>query len=132
MAREALRDECEVVVVGAGFGGLLLWHKLRAAGFRDVRICEKGGDVGGTWYWNRYPGIACDVESYSGALGRAHGERGASLRLRAHGEQAAGTWEAAGGGGGFCAAAAAKWLSVWPRLVQATCRCWRRLDTSHP
>ena len=63
--REALTDECEILVVGAGFGGLLLWHKLRQAGFADVRFCEKGGDVGGTWYWNRYPGIACDVESYS-------------------------------------------------------------------
>jgi cyclohexanone monooxygenase len=63
--REALTDECEVLVVGAGFGGLLLWHKLSKAGFIDVRFCEKGGDVGGTWYWNRYPGIACDVESYS-------------------------------------------------------------------
>ena len=63
--RPALTDECEILVIGAGFAGLLLWHKLRAAGFEDVRICEKGGDVGGTWYWNRYPGIACDVESYS-------------------------------------------------------------------
>lgn len=63
--REALSDTCEVLVVGAGFAGLLLWHKLREAGFMDVRFCEKGGDVGGTWYWNRYPGIACDVESYS-------------------------------------------------------------------
>jgi cyclohexanone monooxygenase len=63
--REALNDECEILVVGAGFGGLLLWQKLREAGFTDVRFCEKGGDVGGTWYWNRYPGIACDVESYS-------------------------------------------------------------------
>ncbi|MEQ8912776.1 MAG: NAD(P)/FAD-dependent oxidoreductase [Pseudomonadales bacterium] len=63
--REALTDTCEVLVVGAGFAGLLLWHKLRAAGFEDVRFCEKGGDVGGTWYWNRYPGIACDVEAYS-------------------------------------------------------------------
>ncbi len=63
--REALTDECDVVVVGAGFAGLLLWHKLRAAGFDDVRFCEKGGDVGGTWYWNRYPGVACDVEAYS-------------------------------------------------------------------
>ena len=52
-------------MVGAGFAGLLLWYKLREAGFDDVRFCEKGGDVGGTWYWNRYPGIACDVESYS-------------------------------------------------------------------
>ena len=65
VSREALADECEVLVVGAGFAGLLLWHKLQAAGFNDVRFCEKGGDVGGTWYWNRYPGIACDVESYS-------------------------------------------------------------------
>src|SRR5260370_1636021 len=63
--REALTDECEILVVGGGFGGLLLWHKLSQAGFTDVRFCEKGGDVGGTWYWNRYPGIACDVESYS-------------------------------------------------------------------
>jgi cation diffusion facilitator CzcD-associated flavoprotein CzcO len=63
--REALHDECEILVVGAGFAGLLLWHKLRSAGFEDVRFCEKGGDVGGTWYWNRYPGIACDVEAYS-------------------------------------------------------------------
>ena len=65
IAREALDDECEILVVGGGFGGLLLWHKLSEAGFTDVRFCEKGGDVGGTWYWNRYPGIACDVESYS-------------------------------------------------------------------
>ncbi len=63
--RESLMDECEIVVVGAGFAGLLLWYKLQHAGFKDVRFCEKGGDVGGTWYWNRYPGIACDVESYS-------------------------------------------------------------------
>ncbi len=65
IARDALDDECEILVVGAGFAGLLLWHKLSQAGFKDVRFCEKGGDVGGTWYWNRYPGIACDVEAYS-------------------------------------------------------------------
>jgi cyclohexanone monooxygenase len=63
--RESLSDECEILVVGAGFAGLLLWQKLQKEGFTDVRFCEKGGDVGGTWYWNRYPGIACDVESYS-------------------------------------------------------------------
>jgi len=63
--RGALDDECEILVVGAGFAGLLLWYRLRDAGFTDVRFCEKGGDVGGTWYWNRYPGIACDVEAYS-------------------------------------------------------------------
>ena len=65
VAREPLTDECDILVVGGGFAALLLWHKLRAAGFEDVRFCEKGGDVGGTWYWNRYPGIACDVEAYS-------------------------------------------------------------------
>jgi cyclohexanone monooxygenase len=63
--RDALTDECDIVVIGAGFAALLLWYKLREAGFGDVRFCEKGGDVGGTWYWNRYPGIACDVEAYS-------------------------------------------------------------------
>ena len=63
--RSVLDDECEILVVGAGFAGLLLWHKLSEAGFKDVRFCEKGGDVGGTWYWNRYPGVACDVEAYS-------------------------------------------------------------------
>ncbi len=63
--REPLTDACEILVIGAGFAALLLWYKLRAAGIHDVRFCEKGGDVGGTWYWNRYPGIACDVESYS-------------------------------------------------------------------
>ncbi len=63
--REPLTDECDILVVGAGFAGLLLWYKLSQAGFDDVRFCERGGDVGGTWYWNRYPGIACDVESYS-------------------------------------------------------------------
>ncbi|MFT7219731.1 MAG: cyclohexanone monooxygenase [Candidatus Azotimanducaceae bacterium] len=63
--RESLNDECEILVIGAGFGGLLLCQKLTEAGFTDIRFCEKGGDVGGTWYWNRYPGIACDVESYS-------------------------------------------------------------------
>ncbi len=65
VARDALSDACEILVVGAGFAGLLLWHRLREAGFVDVRFCEKAGDVGGTWYWNRYPGVACDVEAYS-------------------------------------------------------------------
>lgn len=63
--REALDDSCEILVIGAGLAALVLWHKLKAAGYQDVRFCEKGGDVGGTWYWNRYPGIACDVEAYT-------------------------------------------------------------------
>jgi cyclohexanone monooxygenase len=52
----------DVVVVGAGFAGLYMLHRLRKQGF-SVRVYEQGGDVGGTWYWNRYPGARCDVES---------------------------------------------------------------------
>ncbi len=54
--------EVDVVVVGAGFAGLYLLHKLRALGMR-TRVFEDASDVGGTWYWNRYPGARCDVES---------------------------------------------------------------------
>jgi cyclohexanone monooxygenase len=64
VARSPLHDEVEVLVVGGGFGGLLAGARLREAGVADIRIVEKGGDFGGTWYWNRYPGAACDVESY--------------------------------------------------------------------
>jgi len=63
-ARGPLTDEMEVVIVGGGFGGLLAGARLREAGVEDIRIIEQGGDFGGTWYWNRYPGAACDVESY--------------------------------------------------------------------
>src|SRR6202049_1943846 len=52
----------DVVVVGAGFAGMYMLHKLRGQGF-SVRVYEQGGDVGGTWYWNSYPGARCDVES---------------------------------------------------------------------
>jgi cyclohexanone monooxygenase len=62
--RSPLTDEVEVLVVGGGFGGLLAGARLREAGVESVRIVEKGGDFGGTWYWNRYPGAACDIESY--------------------------------------------------------------------
>jgi cyclohexanone monooxygenase len=62
--RAALSDSVEVLVVGGGFGGLLAGARLREAGVTDIRIVEKGGDFGGTWYWNRYPGAACDIESY--------------------------------------------------------------------
>ena len=54
--------EVDAVVVGAGFSGLYLLYKLRQHGFTS-RVFERGGDVGGTWYWNRYPGARCDVES---------------------------------------------------------------------
>ena len=62
--RAPLTDEVEVVVIGGGFGGLLAGARLREAGVDDIRMIEKGGDFGGTWYWNRYPGAACDVETY--------------------------------------------------------------------
>ncbi|QUD90682.1 NAD(P)/FAD-dependent oxidoreductase [Phenylobacterium montanum] len=62
--RAPVTDEAEVVVVGGGFGGLLTGARLREAGIADIRLIEKGGDFGGTWYWNRYPGAACDIESY--------------------------------------------------------------------
>jgi cyclohexanone monooxygenase len=55
-------ESCDVVVVGAGFAGLYMLYRLRGLGF-SVRVFEQGGDVGGTWYWNRYPGARCDVES---------------------------------------------------------------------
>lgn len=62
--REAVTDYVEVAVIGGGFAGLLLGARLRQAGVEDLRIIERGGDFGGTWYWNRYPGAGCDTESY--------------------------------------------------------------------
>jgi cation diffusion facilitator CzcD-associated flavoprotein CzcO len=62
--REPLNDAVDVVIIGGGFGGLLAGARLREAGVKDIRVIEKGGDFGGTWYWNRYPGAQCDIESY--------------------------------------------------------------------
>ncbi|MFP5320289.1 MAG: flavin-containing monooxygenase, partial [Acidimicrobiia bacterium] len=62
--REPLFDDVTVAVIGGGFAGLVTGARLKEAGIDDVRIIEKGGDFGGTWYWNRYPGAQCDVESY--------------------------------------------------------------------
>ncbi len=62
--REPLKETADVLVVGGGFGGLLTAARLREQGVEKLRIVEAGGDVGGTWYWNRYPGAACDIESY--------------------------------------------------------------------
>ncbi|TEA03720.1 flavin-containing monooxygenase [Mycobacteroides salmoniphilum] len=57
------RRQPKVVVVGAGMAGIAVGHKLKEAGFDDFTILEKGDDVGGVWYWNRYPGLTCDVPS---------------------------------------------------------------------
>ncbi|MEY4361485.1 MAG: hypothetical protein RL391_791, partial [Actinomycetota bacterium] len=62
--RAAVREEVDVVIVGGGFGGMIAAYRLTTLGITNFRIVEKGGDFGGTWYWNRYPGAACDVESY--------------------------------------------------------------------
>ena len=62
--RDALEEEVEVLIIGGGFGGLQAAARLRGAGVEDIRIIEKGSDFGGTWYWNRYPGAQCDIESY--------------------------------------------------------------------
>lgn len=62
--RDALHEHSTVVIVGGGFGGLLMGARLNEAGISDVRIVEVGGDFGGTWYWNRYPGAMCDIEAH--------------------------------------------------------------------
>jgi cyclohexanone monooxygenase len=63
-SRAAVTDDVDVLIIGGGFGGLLAGVRLRQAGVKDIRIIEKGGDFGGTWYWNRYPGAQCDIEAY--------------------------------------------------------------------
>ena len=62
--REPIDKAVDVLIIGGGFGGLLAGARLRQAGVKDICVVEKGGDFGGTWYWNRYPGAQCDVESY--------------------------------------------------------------------
>ncbi len=62
--RAPVFDEVEFAVIGGGFGGLLMGARLREAGYDSIRVVESAGDFGGTWYWNRYPGAMCDVESY--------------------------------------------------------------------
>ncbi|MEM9177364.1 MAG: NAD(P)/FAD-dependent oxidoreductase, partial [Myxococcota bacterium] len=62
--REPLHDEVDVAIIGGGFGGLLTGARLREAGVQGLRYIDAAGDFGGTWYWNRYPGIACDIEAY--------------------------------------------------------------------
>jgi cation diffusion facilitator CzcD-associated flavoprotein CzcO len=77
-SREPVFDDVDFAIIGGGFGGLLMGARLREAGrtpfgsalaerahgFERIRVVEKAGDFGGTWYWNRYPGAMCDVESY--------------------------------------------------------------------
>ena len=64
MEREPKTDHVTVAFIGGGFAGLVTGARLKEAGVADVRIIEKGGDFGGTWYWNRYPGAQCDTASF--------------------------------------------------------------------
>ncbi|HET6875319.1 MAG TPA: NAD(P)/FAD-dependent oxidoreductase [Acidimicrobiales bacterium] len=63
--REPVTDEVDAVIVGGGIAGVLAGAQLRKAGIERIRIVDQAGGIGGTWYWNRYPGVMCDVESYS-------------------------------------------------------------------
>ncbi|MFT7244820.1 MAG: cation diffusion facilitator CzcD-associated flavoprotein CzcO [Candidatus Azotimanducaceae bacterium] len=62
--RDTLTDHVTVAFIGGGFAGLVTGARLKEQGIEDVRIIEKGGDFGGTWYWNRYPGAQCDTASF--------------------------------------------------------------------
>jgi len=64
LPRTEIREELDVLVIGAGFGGMLTAAELRKAGVTSFRLVDIAGDFGGTWYWNRYPGVRCDIESY--------------------------------------------------------------------
>jgi cation diffusion facilitator CzcD-associated flavoprotein CzcO len=62
--RPPVLDDVDVVIVGGGMAGILAGVQLRTAGIERIRIIDEAGGMGGTWYWNRYPGVMCDVESY--------------------------------------------------------------------
>ncbi len=68
MADRPARQKPDVLVVGAGFAGMYAVHRLRSQGL-SVKVLEAGSDVGGTWYWNRYPGARCDVPSLEYSYG---------------------------------------------------------------
>lgn len=63
--REPITDEIGIAILGGGWAGLLAAARLEEAGVTDFRIIELAGDFGGAWYWNRYPGIQCDTDSYA-------------------------------------------------------------------
>ena len=62
--RESVSLVLDVAIIGAGFSGLMTAARLKERGIKNFRVIESGGDFGGTWYWNRYPGAQCDIESY--------------------------------------------------------------------
>ena len=64
IVRAPLTDEVDVAIIGTGFSGLLAGARLRQFGVESIRMIETGAEFGGTWYWNQYPGVQCDIESY--------------------------------------------------------------------
>jgi len=62
--RDPISEEIDVAIVGAGIAGTVVGANLRQAGIERIRLIDQAGGIGGTWYWNRYPGVMCDVESY--------------------------------------------------------------------
>ncbi len=62
--REGVSDDVDVAIVGGGMAGVVTGAELRKRGLRRIRIIDEAGGIGGTWYWNRYPGLMCDIESY--------------------------------------------------------------------
>ncbi|HEX5142727.1 MAG TPA: NAD(P)/FAD-dependent oxidoreductase, partial [Mycobacterium sp.] len=62
--RDPVHDHVQVLIIGGGLGSLIAAARLHEAGIDDIRIVDTAGDFGGTWYWNRYPGAQCDIESY--------------------------------------------------------------------
>lgn len=64
ITRDPIQEEIDFAIIGGGFAGLLVAVRLFEVGLQNVKIIDKAGDFGGTWYYNRYPGIACDIESY--------------------------------------------------------------------
>ena len=62
--RDPVTDDVDVVIVGGGIAGVTVGARLRKAGVKRIRIIDQAGGIGGTWYWNRYPGVMCDIESY--------------------------------------------------------------------
>jgi len=62
--RDPVVEDVDVAIIGAGMSGVTVGAKLREQGLRKIVLVDKAGGIGGTWYWNRYPGVMCDVESY--------------------------------------------------------------------
>ena len=64
LERDPVIEDVDVAIIGAGMSGVVVGARLRDAGLREIVLIDKAGGIGGTWYWNRYPGVMCDVESY--------------------------------------------------------------------